>query len=44
MVIVWIDIWNFQNGTKAKLLINRCFNVEYHIAMIRGTNMNLGIL
>jgi len=29
---------------KAKLLINRCFNIEWYIVMIRGTNMNLGIL
>ena len=25
------------------MLINRCFNVERHIATIQGTNMNLGV-
>jgi len=28
MAMVWIDIWDSQNSTKAKLLINRCFNIE----------------
>jgi len=44
MAIVWVDIWDFQNHTKAKLLINRYFNIEYHITTIRGTNMNPSIL
>ena len=44
MVIVWVDIWDFQNHTKAKLLINRYFNIEYYITTIRGTNMNPSIL
>ena len=43
MAIVWIDIWNTQSGTKAKDLINRCFNVRSFIAMIRGANANPGV-
>jgi len=27
MSIVWIDIWDVQSGSNAKMLINRCFNV-----------------
>jgi len=23
MSIIWIDIWNMQNGSKAKMIINR---------------------
>jgi len=41
--IVWIDIWDAQSGTKAKDLINRCFNVGRFIATIRGANANRGI-
>ena len=41
--IVWIDIWNAQSSTKAKELINRCFNVGSYIATICGTNMNLDV-
>jgi len=43
MAIIWIDIWDFQNGTKAKSIINRCFNFGRYITTIRGTNMNLGV-
>jgi len=43
MSIVWIDIWNHQSGSKAKCLINRCFNMGRYIATIRGANMNLGV-
>jgi len=43
MAVIWIDIWDFQNGTKAKNLINSCFNIGKHIATIRGTNMNSGV-
>jgi len=43
MAIIWFDIWDIQNGSKAKLLINHSFNLERHIATIRATNMNLGI-
>jgi len=34
MSIVWIDIWDVQSGSKAKILINRCFNVGRYIATI----------
>jgi len=44
MAIIWIDVWDVQSRQNAKLLINRCFNVGNHIAMIRGANMNPGVL
>ena len=44
MAIVWIDIWDVQSGQNVKMLINRCFNVGNYIAMIRGANMNPGVL
>ena len=44
MLIIWIDIWNVQSGSKAKSLINRCFNVRRYIATIRGADMNPSIL
>jgi len=40
MTIVWLDIWDVQSRSKAKSLINRCFNVGNNIATIRGANMN----
>ena len=43
IAIVWIDIWDAQSSTKAKGLINRCFNVGSFIATIRGTNANPGV-
>jgi len=43
MSIVWIDIWDVQSDSKAKILINRCFNVRRYIMTIRGANMNPGI-
>ena len=27
MAIIWVDIWDFQNSTKAKMLINRYFTI-----------------
>jgi len=44
MAIIWIDIWDVQSGNKAKELINRCFNIGSYIAIIRGMNMNPGVL
>ena len=44
MSIVWIDIWDVQSGSKAKSLINRCFNVGRYITTIREANINSGIL
>ena len=35
MAIIWLDIWDVQSGSKAKSLINRCFNVGNNIATIR---------
>ena len=43
MSIIWIDIWNIQSGSRAKGLINHCFNVRRYIVTIRGANMNPGI-
>ena len=43
MAIVWIDIWNTQNGNNVKKIINRCFNVGSVIATVSGANMNPGI-
>ena len=43
MSIIWIDIWDFQSGKKAKCLINRCFNFGGYITTIRSANMNLGM-
>jgi len=43
IAIIWIDIWNNQNGSKAKLLINYSFNLGCYIAMVRATNINPGV-
>ena len=43
MTIIWFDIWDTQNSSKAKLLINYSFNLGWYIAMIRVTNMNPGV-
>jgi len=43
MAIIWFDIWDTQNGSKAKLLINHSFNLGRHIATVRATNMNPGV-
>jgi len=43
MSIVWLDIWDVQSGSNAKMLINRCFNVRRHIATIQKANMNPGV-
>ena len=39
MSIVWIDIWDVQSSSKAKMLINRYFNVEKYIMTIQGANI-----
>jgi len=41
--IAIIDIWDIQSGSKAKGLINRCFNIGSYIVTIREANMNLGV-
>ena len=43
MSIIWIDIWDVQSGSKAKCLINHCFNIGKYIATVRGANMNPGV-
>jgi len=43
MAIIWFDIWDSQNSSKAKLLINHSFNFSRYIATIRATNMNPGV-
>jgi len=40
MAIIWFNIWDSQNGSKAKLLINYSFNFSRYIATIRAINMN----
>jgi len=44
ITIIWIDIWDAQSGSKAKGLINRCFNIGSHITTIQGTNINPKVL
>ena len=41
--IVWLDIWDVQSSSNAKMLINKCFNVGNYIMTIRGANMNSGV-
>ena len=43
IAIMWIDVWDIQNSSKAKLLANYSFNFGWYIATIRDTNMNPGI-
>ena len=44
MSIIWINIWDVQSESRAKGLINQCFNIGRYIIMIRGANMNSGVL
>jgi len=43
IAIIWIDIWDTQNRTNAKKVINQRFNIGSFIAIVQGTNINLGI-
>ena len=43
MAIIWLDIWNLQSGSKAKGLINKCFNIRNYITMIQEANINPGV-
>ena len=43
IVVIWIDIWDSQNGLNAKMLINRCFNISSYITTIKATSINSGI-
>ena len=40
MAVVWVDIWDFQNNSLAKNIINCCFNIGQFVVTIQGTNMN----
>jgi len=44
IAIIWLDIWDIQNRSKTRDLINRCFNIGSYIVTIRDVNMNLDIL
>ena len=44
MAIIWINIWDVQSGSKAKSLINQCFNIGRFIATVRDANMNPEVL
>ena len=44
MSIIWINIWDVQSRSRAKELINQCFNIERYIVTIRRANMNSGVL
>ena len=43
MAVVWVDIWDSQNGSKAKSIINWWFNVGHYIGAVHSMNMNPGI-
>ena len=43
IAIIWLNIWDIQSGSKAKGLINWCFNIGSHITTIHSANMNPGI-
>jgi len=34
MFIIWFNIWDVQSGSRAKGLVNRCFNMSNYIATI----------
>jgi len=40
IAIVWIDIWDTQNGSNAKKFINCQFNISSYIATVCSANMN----
>jgi len=44
MAIIWINIWDLQNGLSTKKIINRSFNIGSFIVTIRGASMNPSIL
>ena len=44
MSIIWINIWDVQSRSRAKGLINQCFNIGRYIVTIREANMNSGVL
>jgi len=40
---IWIDIWDTQNRSNTRKIINRYFNIESFIAMVCRANMNLDV-
>jgi len=44
MSIIWFDIWNVQSSSRAKDLINICFNIGNYITTIQDININLRVL
>ena len=40
IAIVWIDIWDTQNGNNIQKIINRQFNMRNVITTVSGANMN----
>jgi len=43
MLVIWIDIWDSQKGSKGKTLINCSLNFGYYTATVRGTAMYPGV-
>jgi len=43
MAIIWIDIWDTQNRTNTKKVINQRFNIGSFITTVWGANMNPGV-
>jgi len=43
IIVIWVNVWNFQNKTKAKGLINRYFNIRHYIATIWEININFRV-
>ena len=44
IAIIWINIWDAQSSSKAKILINQWFNIKRFITTIQDANMNPDIL
>lgn len=44
LAVIQINIWDSQNSSKTKFIINCCFNVEHFITTMYSTNINSGIL
>lgn len=43
IAVVWVDIWDLQNESKAKSIINQQFNIIHYITTFHSMNMNPGI-
>ena len=44
IAIIWINIWDAQSSSKAKILINQWFNIKRFITTIQDANMNPDVL